>query len=212
MIERLALKYGENAPIFADDILATMREYTKARVYQLIAAAIDAGQLVRFDQGIYYIPTKTIFGPSKLNVGDVIERLYLRDGNKVYGFYSGLAVLNKLGITEQMPNVIEIVTNNESARIREVTIGKQKVILRKARAPINADNINVLQVLELMNGLKGKYDENDYCILRDYIDSTRVESPLRKVDDAVVLDNSNMSIEEQDAFLLALYEERVSMF
>ena len=48
--------------------------------------------------------------------------------------------------------------------------------------------------------------------MRDYIDSTRVESPLRKVDDAVVLDNSNMSIEEQDAFLLALYEERVSMF
>ena len=48
--------------------------------------------------------------------------------------------------------------------------------------------------------------------MRDYIDSTRVESPLRKVDDAVVLDNSNMSIEEQDAFLLSLYEERVSMF
>lgn len=174
MIERLALKYGENVPIFANDILATMREYTKARVYQLIAAAIDAGQLVRFDQGIYYIPTKTIFGPSKLNVGDVIERLYLRDGNKVYGFYSGLAVLNKLGITEQMPNVMEIVTNNESARIREVTIGTQKVILRKARALINAENINVLQVLELMNGLKGKYDENDYCILRDYIDSLEV--------------------------------------
>ncbi|MEO6831351.1 MAG: (d)CMP kinase [Chitinophagaceae bacterium] len=33
--------------------------------------------------------------------------------------------------------------------------------------------------------------------LRDYIDSNREESPLRKADDAVVLDNSNLSREEQ---------------
>jgi cytidylate kinase len=33
--------------------------------------------------------------------------------------------------------------------------------------------------------------------LRDYIDSTREESPLRKAHDAIVLDNSNMSREEQ---------------
>lgn len=40
---------------------------------------------------------------------------------------------------------------------------------------------------------------------RDRIDSTRAESPLRKADDAVVLDNSNMTIEEQDRWLLDLY-------
>lgn len=32
---------------------------------------------------------------------------------------------------------------------------------------------------------------------RDYIDSTRAESPLRKAKDAVLLDNSKMSIEDQ---------------
>ena len=32
---------------------------------------------------------------------------------------------------------------------------------------------------------------------RDHIDSTRVESPLKKADDAVVLDNSDMTREEQ---------------
>ena len=40
---------------------------------------------------------------------------------------------------------------------------------------------------------------------RDRIDSTREESPLRKADDAVVLDNSNMTIEEQDRWLLDLF-------
>lgn len=37
---------------------------------------------------------------------------------------------------------------------------------------------------------------------RDYIDSTRAESPLRQADDAIVLDNSHMTIEEQKAWLM----------
>ena len=44
---------------------------------------------------------------------------------------------------------------------------------------------------------------------RDRIDSTRKESPLRQADDAVVLDNSNMSIDEQNEWLYKLYLERV---
>jgi cytidylate kinase len=40
---------------------------------------------------------------------------------------------------------------------------------------------------------------------RDYIDSHRAVSPLRKADDAIVLDNSNMTIEEQDKWLMEQY-------
>lgn len=42
---------------------------------------------------------------------------------------------------------------------------------------------------------------------RDRIDTTRAESPLRKADDAVVLDNSNMTIAEQNKWLLDLYNK-----
>lgn len=42
-------------------------------------------------------------------------------------------------------------------------------------------------------------------IERDRIDSTRAISPLRKADDAIVLDNSNMTIPEQKAWLLEQY-------
>jgi cytidylate kinase len=38
--------------------------------------------------------------------------------------------------------------------------------------------------------------------LRDYIDTNREVSPLRKADDAIVLDNTNISREEQLAFAL----------
>ena len=43
---------------------------------------------------------------------------------------------------------------------------------------------------------------------RDRIDSTRKESPLRQADDAVVLDNSHMSFEQQDEWLYNLYLSR----
>ncbi len=44
---------------------------------------------------------------------------------------------------------------------------------------------------------------------RDHIDQTRQESPLRKAEDAITLDNSYMTIEEQDAWLLARYQEAI---
>ena len=43
---------------------------------------------------------------------------------------------------------------------------------------------------------------------RDYIDTHRETSPLRQADDALVLDNSHLSIAEQKKWLLEKFEER----
>lgn len=43
---------------------------------------------------------------------------------------------------------------------------------------------------------------------RDYIDSHREVSPLKQAEDAVVLDNSNMTIAEQNEWLMERYRER----
>ena len=37
---------------------------------------------------------------------------------------------------------------------------------------------------------------------RDHVDRTRAESPLRRADDAIALDNSTMTLEQQDAWLM----------
>lgn len=42
---------------------------------------------------------------------------------------------------------------------------------------------------------------------RDHIDETRAESPLRRADDALLLDNSHMTIEEQDTWLMDQYNK-----
>lgn len=44
---------------------------------------------------------------------------------------------------------------------------------------------------------------------RDYIDTHREISPLRKADDAIELDNSNMTIEEQDKWLMEQVEHNL---
>ena len=45
---------------------------------------------------------------------------------------------------------------------------------------------------------------------RDFIDSTRAESPLRQAPDAVVLDNSHMSLAEQKQWILAQYKRVIA--
>jgi CMP/dCMP kinase len=46
--------------------------------------------------------------------------------------------------------------------------------------------------------------------LRDYIDSTREESPLRQASDAILLDNSNLSREEQLEMALEWVKDRAT--
>ena len=45
---------------------------------------------------------------------------------------------------------------------------------------------------------------------RDHIDRTRRESPLRRADDAIDLDNSSMTIEEQDRWLTDRFNETLA--
>ena len=46
---------------------------------------------------------------------------------------------------------------------------------------------------------------------RDYIDSHRAMNPLRKADDAIVLDNSHMTVEEQMVWLDGILRERFNI-
>ena len=45
---------------------------------------------------------------------------------------------------------------------------------------------------------------------RDYIDQHREISPLRKADDAILLDNSEMSIEQQRTWLLEQFQKKIN--
>lgn len=56
-------------------------------------------------------------------------------------------------------------------------------------------------------GMPASYEDVQANVVeRDKIDTTRAESPLRRADDAIAIDNSDMTLEEQDAWLLEQYK------
>ena len=151
LYEYLLQQYGTNEPIISADI--SFKEYSRPWVMKQLQTLCEDGKLIRFEKGIYYIPTDTVFGKSILNPRKVIEKKYINDGENTIGYYSGITFQNRLKLTTQMPNVIEIYTNNETTNVRDVMVGKQKVILRKARTTINSTNVAVLSFLEMMNDI-----------------------------------------------------------
>ena len=121
LYEFLKNNYKEAEPIFFSDIV--IEGITKSAVNQQLKKLCDEGKLQKYENGIYYLPKKSRL---KTNVGvnaDMVARYkYVSRGGKVDGFYSGNTFANQLGISTQVPNKVEIVSNNMVAKVREVPI------------------------------------------------------------------------------------------
>jgi len=167
-------KFGKNNPFFTSDI--EYMDYSRPWIYKELNKLCGESKIIRFERGLYYIPEETIFGPSILNPSKVIEKKYIFDGDQVIGYYSGITFLNQLRLTTQMSNVIEVYTNNETSNVRDMMIGKQKVLLRKSRTDVNRENVAVLSFLELMNSIPSGFIDNEkQGILVEYIKDNGID-------------------------------------
>ena len=153
-IERLKSKVKANEPIFTEELIELFSDFSRAQVFRYINKAKENGDIIQYDKGIYFIPKKTPFGLSSISADAIIRKKYLQNDNKVFGIYSGITLLNYFSITTQMAAVIEVVTNNESAKYREVGIKNRKFILRKARCTINNENVNAYMILQLFSEIE----------------------------------------------------------
>ena len=157
-INKLKERFDINQPIFSEDILNIYSSYSRAYVFRMIKKAENDGKLIKFSTGVYYLPRKTFFGISTITADEVINRRYLRWDNNVYGIYSGLSLLNFFFVTTQVPNVIEIVTNNETTRCRKISLDGRTFILRRSRFEINNENVNAYMILQLFSEI-GKSEQ-----------------------------------------------------
>ena len=149
--------YGYNEPIFINDL--SIDGMTDNAVRQAIKRLVAAGFLERYDNGIYYIPEKSgVLGKSYLDPGMVVIRKYVQSKSETYGYITGLSFANQLGLTTQMPAVIEVVTNRESTNGRLITVGKQKVRIKKSTSPVSDANAELLQLLDSVGQVE-KYTE-----------------------------------------------------
>lgn len=149
--------YRYNEPIFLNDL--KIEELSENAVRQSVKRLAVNGFLERFDKGIYYIPKQDgLLGKSYLDPLLVIMRKYVKNESETYGYVTGMTFANQLGLTTQMPAIIEIVTNREATNGRIVTVGNQKVRIKKAAVIVSDNNAELLQFLDGI-GQAEKYSE-----------------------------------------------------
>ena len=149
--------YGYNEPIFLGDL--TIEGLSENAVRQSVKRLVANGFLERYDNGIYYIPKQEgLLEKSYLDPFLVIMRKYVNNKSETYGYVTGMSFANQLGLTTQMPSVIEIVTNREATNGRMITVGNQKIRIKRSAVPVSDNNADLLQLLDGV-GQAEKYSE-----------------------------------------------------
>lgn len=168
--------YEAGEPIFTVDI--DIKGVSDDNIRRQFKTLTDQGKIRRFENGVYYIPEKTrLKGGVFLSPDRVAYNKYIcRKGNHI-GYYSGYTLANQMGISMQVPYKEEMISNNLSAAVKEVEIGGQKFIVRKARVQVTNENYKVLRLLDLLKGI-GEYADEDREIvaarLKQYIEDCHI--------------------------------------
>lgn len=175
-------EYPYDEPIFIEEIKDYFKkiiqnnfETTFKNIYVYINRLVKENKLSQFVKGIYYKPTKGIFGSKPLNINKVIEKKYICDKNGKKGYFTGAYLFNKLGLTTQIPKEILIVTN-ECPNSNDYNNKNLGVTIRKPKTPVTEDNYKYLQLFDiLMNKDNIKIEvDNEKEIIYKFIDDNQL--------------------------------------
>lgn len=166
LYEYLSQNYKANEPILMADIDLPV---SRGNLRQMFKNLCDMGRIKRYDNGVYYIPKQSkLKGAVPFTAEKVALYKYVLCKGVVQGYYSGFTFANQMGLTTQVPVTIEIVSNNTSARTREINLRGQRIVLRRPQTKITDSNYKVLQLLDLLKDIK-KYSDNEIMDVSDRI-------------------------------------------
>lgn len=174
VIDYLKEYYGPYEPIFLKDIRIGRKSSTAIR--KEMSRAVDNGYLIRSRNGVYALKSDE-YPTSGVTFESIVERRFIKDdfglpglNLSIYGYYSGYTFLNQLGVSHQVPAVIEIATNNTSCK-REYVIGKRKAIIRKGKIKIDRFNYRALQLFDAINIMSEEEIKKNKDLLKKYIEN-----------------------------------------
>lgn len=175
----LIKSYQPNEPIFLCDIDLPV---SNGNLRKMMKDLCDVGKIKRFDIGIYYLPKQSrLKGGVPLSVDTVAKYKYVCRNGNIEGYYSGYTFANMLGVTTQVPYTIEIVSNNASAKVREIDLQGRRIILRKSRVPITNENYQILQFLDFLKDAN-EYSDDENDIFENRIRKYIVDENIKKDD------------------------------
>ena len=149
---------NKGTPIFIEEIKNYIIQFygknNKEKVYNNVKAILHRMNKERIIEtaykGIYYIPTENIFGKMLLSNRQVMLYKYImdKDGN-IKGYITGAKLFNDAHLTTQVPNIIDIATN-ECKNFNKYENKNLKVIIRKPKIEVNSENYKYLQLFDLI--------------------------------------------------------------
>ena len=188
--------------------------YRSVTLYALRHDLFNADGTVKTDELKLSMPDISI--TFRLNEGTGRPDTYL-NGERVEDVIRSLEVSNHVSPIAAVPFVREAMVAQQQQMGQEggiVMDGRDigTVVFPDAELKVFVTASPQVRAQRRYDELKAKGMEADYDDIlknveeRDYIDSHREVSPLRQADDALLLDNGNMTIDEQNEWLLEQFK------
>ncbi|UUA74260.1 type IV toxin-antitoxin system AbiEi family antitoxin domain-containing protein [Cellvibrio sp. QJXJ] len=141
-------------------------------------------KIQRLSKGKFYIPKVGVLGLRKPSDSELIRSVIYKDGH-VRGYITGLALFNRLGLTTQVPRTITIAING-GRQLKDFGSIRIKTVI--TRIPINEENIEFIQYLDVLKDVKKipDADVNDALkIIKNKLEALHAEEVQRLVKLAV---------------------------
>ncbi|EIJ37284.1 MULTISPECIES: DUF6088 family protein [Flavobacteriaceae] len=122
----------------------------KEAVIKALNRMAASGRITKLSKGKYYKPEKTVFGELVPEQYQIVKDI-LEDDGKIIGYLTGLSIYNKLGLTTQVSNTIQIGKNEIRPTFSR---GRYTIAFIKQKNTITKENIPLLQLLDAIRYIK----------------------------------------------------------
>ena len=122
----------------------------KEAVIKALNRMVKAGKIAKLSKGKYYKPENTPFGMLQPNQAQVVKDLLEEDG-KTVGYLTGFSIYNKLGLTTQVSNIIQIGKNQIRPNFKRE---RYFISFIRQKNTITKENIPLLQILDSIRYIK----------------------------------------------------------
>lgn len=137
----------------------------KEAVIKALNRMVESGKIAKLSKGKYYKPENTPFGNLQPNQAQVVKDL-LEDDGKIIGYLTGYSIYNRLGLTTQVSNTIQIGKNEIRPNFKRE---RYTISFIKQKNTITKDNIPLLQILDAIRYIKkipdATIEESCKCLL-----------------------------------------------
>jgi hypothetical protein len=116
----------------------------KEAVIKALNRMAASGKITKLSKGRFYKPEATVFGKLTPEQSQVVKDLLEKDG-KIIGYLTGLSMYNRLGLTTQVSNTIQIGKNQIRPKFKRE---RYTIAFIKQKNTITAENIPILQILD----------------------------------------------------------------